>query len=120
MVVVMQVGAKEPQIQKVIDRLVAMGFDVHRSTGVSQTVLGAVGAKPAIDTRDLEVLDGVAEVIRISTPFKLASRTFRPEDSVIRAGPKGHQVAILCNTGSKTTLVYRAEWSHLTRCDKSS
>jgi 3-deoxy-7-phosphoheptulonate synthase len=101
MVVVMQVGAKEPQIQKVIDRLVAMGFDVHRSTGVNQTVLGAVGAKPAIDTRDLEVLEGVAEVIRISTPFKLASRTFRPEDSIIRAGPKGRQVAI----GGKTVVM---------------
>jgi 3-deoxy-7-phosphoheptulonate synthase len=101
MVVVMQVGAKEPQIQKVIDRLVAMGFDVHRSTGVNQTVLGAVGAKPAIDTRDLELLDGVAEVVRISTPFKLASRTFRPEDSIIRAGPKGRQVAI----GGKTVVM---------------
>jgi 3-deoxy-7-phosphoheptulonate synthase len=101
MVVVMQVGAREPQIQKVIDRLVAMGFDVHRSTGVNQTVLGAVGAKPVIDTRDLELLDGVAEVIRISTPFKLASRTFRPEDSIIRAGPKGHQVAI----GGKTVVM---------------
>ncbi|MGB7621420.1 MAG: 3-deoxy-7-phosphoheptulonate synthase [Terriglobia bacterium] len=101
MVVVMQVRAKEPQIQKVIDRLVAMGFDVHRSTGVNQTVLGAVGAKPAIDTRDLELLDGVAEVVRISTPFKLASRTFRPEDSIIRAGPKGRQVAI----GGKTVVM---------------
>jgi 3-deoxy-7-phosphoheptulonate synthase len=101
MVVVMQVGAKEPQIQKVIDRLVAMGFDVHRSTGVNQTVLGAVGAKPAIDIRDLELLDGVAEVIRISTPFKLASRTFSPEDSIIRAGPKGHQIAI----GGKTVVM---------------
>lgn len=101
MVVVMQVGAREPQIQKVIDRLVAMGFDVHRSTGVNQTVLGAVGAKPVIDTRDLELLDGVAEVIRISTPFKLAGRTFKPEDSIIRAGPKGHQVAI----GGKTVVM---------------
>ncbi len=94
MVVVMQVGAREPQIQKVIDRLVAMGFDVHRSTGVNQTVLGAVGAKPMVDIRDLELLDGVAEVIRITTPFKLASRTFKPDDSIIKAGPKGRHVAI--------------------------
>jgi len=94
MVVVMQVGAHESQIQKVIDRLVTLGFDVHRSTGVSQTVLGAVGARPAVDTRDLELLDGVAEVIRITTPFKLASRTFKPEDSIVKAGAKGHQVAV--------------------------
>jgi 3-deoxy-7-phosphoheptulonate synthase len=101
MVVVMQVGAKEPQIQTVIDKLVALGFDVHRSTGVNQTVLGAVGAKAAVDIRDLELLDGVAEVVRISTPFKLASRTFRPTDTVIKAGPKTQQVAI----GGKTVVM---------------
>lgn len=94
MVVVMQVGAQEPQIQKVIDRLVSLGFDVHRSTGVNQTVLGAVGAKVNIDARDLELLDGVAEVVRISTPFKLSSRTFKPDDTVIKAGTKGRQVSI--------------------------
>lgn len=101
MVVVMQMGANEPQIQKVIDRLVSMGFDVHRSTGVNQTVLGAVGAKPAVDIRDLELLDGVAEVIRISTPFKLAGRTFKPQDSLIKVGPKGRQVTI----GGKEVIV---------------
>ncbi len=94
MVVVMQEGATEDQIQRVIDRLVAIGFDVHRSTGVRQTILGAVGAKPAFDMRDLEVLDGVAEVIRISTPFKLAGRTFRPHDSVLKIGPKERQITI--------------------------
>ncbi|MDD5544194.1 MAG: 3-deoxy-7-phosphoheptulonate synthase [Acidobacteriia bacterium] len=94
MVIVMQIGATESQIQNVIDRLVAFGFDVHRSTGVNQTVLGAVGAKPAIDLRDIELLNGVAEVVRITTPFKLASRTFKPQDTVIRAGPKSHHVDI--------------------------
>lgn len=101
MVVVMEVGAKEPQIQVVIDRLVSMGFDVHRSTGVNQTVLGAVGAKGPFDTRDFELLDGVAEVVRITTPFKLASRTFRSENSVIKAGPKGRHVEI----GGKTVVM---------------
>ncbi len=101
MVVVMQVGAKESQIQGVVKKLVSLGFDVHRSTGVSQTVLGAVGAKPSFDPRDLELLDGVAEVIRITTPFKLASRTFKPQDSIIKAGRKGHQVAI----GGKTIVM---------------
>ena len=63
MIVVMQAGAKEEQIQHVIDRLVAMGFDVHRSTGASHTVLGAVGAGGDFDTRDIEVVDGVREVV---------------------------------------------------------
>ncbi len=86
MVVVMQEGATEEQIQRVIDKLMKMGFDIHRSTGVSHTVLGAVGAKVDFDTRDIEVLDGVAEVLRISAPYKLASRHFRPEGSRIDVG----------------------------------
>ncbi len=83
MVVVMQEGASEAQIQHVIDRLVSMGFDIHRSTGESHTVLGAVGVHPDFDTRDVELLDGVREVVRITQPYKLASRVFRPAGSVI-------------------------------------
>ena len=83
MVVVMQAEASEEQIQHVIDRLVALGFDIHRSTGASHTVLGAVGVRPDFDTRDIEVLPGVREVVRITQPYKLASRAFRPEGTVV-------------------------------------
>jgi 3-deoxy-7-phosphoheptulonate synthase len=93
MVVVMQEGATEDQIQKVIDRLVHMGFDVHRSTGTSHTVLGAVGGAP-VDHRDLELLDGVREVVKISASYKLASRAFKPEGTVIKVGPPDRQIEI--------------------------
>jgi 3-deoxy-7-phosphoheptulonate synthase len=86
MVVVMQEGATEDQIQGAINKLMEMGFDIHRSTGARQTVLGAVGAIVDFDTRDIELLDGVEEVVRISAPYKLASRHFRPEGSVIQLG----------------------------------
>lgn len=86
MVVVMQPGASDEQIQHVIDRLVATGFDVHRSTGETHTVLGAVGVHPDFDTRDIELLDGVREVVRITQPYKLASRAFRPEGTVVDVG----------------------------------
>lgn len=86
MVVVMQEGAGEEQVQHVIERLVAMGFAVHRSTGVKHTVLGAVGARLDFDTRDLELLEGVREVVRISAPYKLASRSFHPEGTVVEVG----------------------------------
>ncbi len=86
MMIVMQEGATEAQIQVVIDRLVGLGFDVHRSTGVRHTLLGAVGAKVDLDVRDLEVLDGVHEVLRISAPYKLASRAFRPQGTVVEVG----------------------------------
>jgi 3-deoxy-7-phosphoheptulonate synthase len=83
MVVVMQEGASEEQIQHVMDRLVDLGFDIHRSTGATHTVLGAVGVRPDFDPRDIELLAGVREVVRITQPYKLASRAFRPEGTVI-------------------------------------
>ena len=86
MVVVMQERATDEQVQKVIAQLVEMGFDVHRSTGALRTVLGAVGGNRQFDQRLLEVLDGVQEVLRITEPYKLASRTFKPENSVVSVG----------------------------------
>jgi 3-deoxy-7-phosphoheptulonate synthase len=86
MVVVMQEGAAEAQIQNAINKLMEMGFDIHRSTGARQTVLGAVGSIVDFDTRNIELLEGVAEVVRISAPYKLASRHFRPEGSVVQLG----------------------------------
>jgi 3-deoxy-7-phosphoheptulonate synthase len=86
MVVVMQEGSSEDQIQHVIDRLVSIGFDVHRSTGASHTVLGAVGVRSDFDPRDIELLDGVREVVRITQPYKLASRAFRPEGTIVDVG----------------------------------
>jgi 3-deoxy-7-phosphoheptulonate synthase len=93
MIVVMQERASEEQIQHVIDRLVQMGFDVHRSTGAAHTVLGAVGGA-SVDERDIELLEGVREVIRISASYKLASRAFKPDGTVIRVGPPGRQIEI--------------------------
>jgi 3-deoxy-7-phosphoheptulonate synthase len=85
MVVVMQERATEDQIAKVVARLVEMGMDVHRSTGVERTVLGAVGSGHP-DAGLIEMLDGVHEVLRISSPYKLASRTFKPDNTVITIG----------------------------------
>jgi 3-deoxy-7-phosphoheptulonate synthase len=83
MVVVMQEGATEEEIQHVMDRLVALKFDIHRSTGTAHTVLGAVGPRIDFDTRDIELLPGVREVVRITQPYKLASRAFRPEGTIV-------------------------------------
>ena len=85
MVVVMQERATPEQVERVVAQLVEMGFDVHRSTGALRTVIGAVGGKTG-DPRLVEVLDGVQEVLRITEPYKLASRTFRPENTVIQVG----------------------------------
>ena len=83
MVVVMEERASEDQVQHIIATLVEQGFDVHRSTGALRTVLGAVGGNRAFDARLLDVMDGVQEVMRITEPYKLASRTFKPERTVV-------------------------------------
>jgi len=84
MLVVMQQGASEAQIQRIIDRLIEDGFDVHRSTGVIHTVLGGVGGKDDFDTGIVEAMDAVKEVHRIVSPYKLASRGFRPQGTVVK------------------------------------
>ncbi|MBI3645125.1 MAG: 3-deoxy-7-phosphoheptulonate synthase [Acidobacteriales bacterium] len=84
MIVAMQESSTEDQIQHVIDQLVRMGFEVHRSTGARQTVLGGVGAPHDFDTREVEMMPGVQEVHRITAPYKLAGRNFRPEGTVVK------------------------------------
>jgi 3-deoxy-7-phosphoheptulonate synthase len=79
----MKERASDENVQKVIAQLVEMGFDVHRSTGALKTVIGAVGGNRQFDTALIEVMDGVQEVHRITEPYKLASRTFKPENTVI-------------------------------------
>ena len=86
MVVVMRERASDAQVQNVIAKLTEMGFDVHRSTGALRTVLGAVGGSRQFDTALLEVLDGVQEVHRITEPYKLASRSFKQDNTVITIG----------------------------------
>jgi 3-deoxy-7-phosphoheptulonate synthase len=86
MVVVMRERATDAQVQGVIAKLIEMGFDVHRSTGALRTVLGAVGGSRQFDTALVEVLDGVQEVHRITEPYKLASRSFKPDNTVIHVG----------------------------------
>jgi 3-deoxy-7-phosphoheptulonate synthase len=82
----MYAEATDVQIQNVIDRLVSTGFNIHRSTGESHTVLGAVGVHPDFDPRDIELLEGVREVVRITQPYKLASRQWRPEGTIVDVG----------------------------------
>jgi len=116
MIVAMQERASEEQIQSVIERLVALGFEVHRSTGALQTVLGAVGARVDFDIRDIEVLDGVKEVHRISSPYKLVARTFRPEGTTVRLrngiSIGGEEVPVMagpCSVESREQLFTIAE-----------
>jgi len=83
MIVAMQEHATEEQINFVVERLTELGFHVHKTTGAVQTILAGVGTPAAFDAKDFVVLPGVSEAHRISSPYKLAGRGWRPEGTVI-------------------------------------
>ena len=85
MVVVMQERATESQVEAVVTQLLEMGYDIHRSSGANRVVIGAVGGGHG-DPALIGLKEGVHEVLRISVPYKLASRTFKPENTVITIG----------------------------------
>src|SRR6266496_4615079 len=116
MIVAMQETATEEHIEVVIEDLMQMGFSVHRTTGERQSILAAVGARADFDTRNLEVLSGVEHVHRISAPYKLSGRAFRPEGTVVQFsnGVKigGDQVVVMagpCSVESREQLFTVAE-----------
>src|SRR5580658_3662365 len=99
MIVAMQEKATEEQIDAVIDQMVEAGVNVHRTTGATQTILAGVGPTAGVDLRKFELLSGVLYVHRITSPYKLAGRAFRPEGTVVEFpnGAKigGEQVAVI-------------------------
>lgn len=86
MVIVLKHSATDKEIENVINKLEDYGFTVHKSQGVQNLVLGAIGVQPGFDTRKIKILDGVADVYRITSPFKLANRNFHPENTIIKIG----------------------------------
>jgi 3-deoxy-7-phosphoheptulonate synthase len=99
MIVAMLESATEEQIDTVIEVMEESGVHVHRTTGEMQTILAAVGPTAGLDLSKFEVLPGVMHVHRISSPYKLAGRAFRPQGTVVEfpngATIGGKQVAII-------------------------
>src|SRR5687767_15243940 len=105
MVVVMKERATDAQIDSVIARLIELGMDVHRSSGATRTVLGVVGAQK-VDPQLVAILDGVHEVLRITEPYKRASRSFKPDDTVVSLGDVrigGDEVVVMAGPCSAET-----------------
>jgi 3-deoxy-7-phosphoheptulonate synthase len=116
MIVAMQEKATEEQIDFVIEAMVEAGVGVHRTTGATQTILAGVGPTATIDLTKFENLPGVLHVHRISSPYKLAGRGFRPEGTVIEFanGVKlgGEQVIVMagpCSIENETQIVETAK-----------
>lgn len=115
MVVVLEKNVSPEQIENIINHLKDYGFEIHQSIGVEQTVLGAIGVKPDFDIRSIKILDGVAEVYRITEPFKLASRSFQKENSLITikdVSIGGDEIAVMagpCSVESEEQIYKLAE-----------
>ena len=82
MLIIMHPGASKQEVEKVQLFIEKKGFTAHISVGEMHTVIGAVGEK-IIDPRDIELLEGVSEVIKITSNYKIASRVFQPQDTII-------------------------------------
>ncbi len=101
MLVVMQHNATDEQVQNVIDRMVTLDYTVHRSTGFAHTVLGGVGPADERDPMEFAVMDGVKEAHRVAAQYRLASRGFHAEDTVVEVGTTpfgGKAIATIAGT----------------------
>ncbi|MFC1496316.1 3-deoxy-7-phosphoheptulonate synthase [Candidatus Margulisiibacteriota bacterium] len=113
MIIIMNPGASEEQINFVAEKLKGRGFGVHFSRGVERTVIGAIGDKSAIQIEAIEALPGVSEIVPIRKPYKLVSREFQKEDSQIKITKKisigsRHPICIIagpCSVESKEQIL---------------
>ena len=84
MIVVLEKTINDRQLENIIKHLEDFGFAIHKSTGEERMILGAIGVQPNFDVRKIKILDGVEEVYRITESFKLASRSFKKDDTIIK------------------------------------
>ncbi|MCR3921944.1 MAG: 3-deoxy-7-phosphoheptulonate synthase [Firmicutes bacterium] len=114
MIIVMQTGVQEKEIQQVVTRLEEVGLGVHLSKGEFRTIIGAIGDEKIVRAMGLEALSFVEKVLPITQPFKLVSREFQDENSVFTVGDctiGGDQVVLMagpCAVESEEQLLEAA------------
>ncbi len=98
MVIVMKDSASETMVDAVSEKLEKYGFKVHKVVGVNRTILGGLGDIRNLDIREFEIMEGVLEVLRITEPYKLASRAFHPDNTIveIKEASFGSDVVTVC------------------------
>jgi 3-deoxy-7-phosphoheptulonate synthase len=83
MIIVLKTGATQSEIDHVIEKIESLGLKPHVSKGVERTIIGAIGDEAPLRVQPLELLPGVERVLPIQKPYKLVSRDFRKENTVI-------------------------------------
>lgn len=115
MIVVLEKTVNDRQLENIIKHLEDFGFAIHKSTGEERMILGAIGVQPNFDVRKIKILDGVEEVYRITESFKLASRSFKKDDTIIKIKDVvigGNQVSVIagpCSVESEEQIMIIAE-----------
>ena len=116
MLVVMEKSATDAQIAKVVQVITEMGYDARPMPGAQRTSVGLVGNDGRVDGSRLESLDGVAEIIHVSRPYKQVSREWRQENTLVTIGPGvvfgGSEIPIVagpCSVESEHQIVLAAQ-----------
>jgi len=115
MMIIMRTDASQKEIEAVIDRVKTNGLSAHVSVGAERTVIGAIGDGRQVFRDQFVLLSGVDRVMPITRPYKLASREFRPEDSIFPidgvkiGGPGIVIIAGPCSVENRTQLLEAAQ-----------
>jgi 3-deoxy-7-phosphoheptulonate synthase len=116
MLVVMHADATKEQVARVLEAITSLGLEPHALPGATRTAVGITGNTGAVDGRVLEVLPGVKECIRVTKPYKLASREMHRDDTIIKVrdveiGPKTlTMIAGPCSVESEEMVLRTAEF----------
>ncbi|MFO7952056.1 MAG: 3-deoxy-7-phosphoheptulonate synthase [Bacillota bacterium] len=98
MIVVMNHGTGEDEVNRVTEKLKEMGYGVHLSSGENRTIIGVIGERREEAAQTLEAMPQVEQVVFVTRPFKLAGREFHPDDTVIdlgKTGIGGHELVFM-------------------------
>ena len=132
MIIVMKHNATAQEINGVVEHIESLGFRAHLSAGEERTIIGVIGDERPVEPEHFELFAGVERAVRILHPFKLASRDFHPEDSVVKINGSssvdaisvgGNQVILMagpCSVESReqlmaTTAAVKAAGAHILR-----
>lgn len=86
MIIVMKPNATDEQITNVVKKLEARGLKAHLSKGEEVTIVGVIGDKKIIANLEMQMMDGVDKTVRITEKYKMVSRHFHPQDTIIKVG----------------------------------
>lgn len=119
MIIVMKQGAGQPDIEAVVKRVEELGKKVHLSRGEARTIIGVIGAdEHMVNEANFEVMDGVEKTMRVMQPYKLASRDFSHENTVIQANGVaigGQKIAVMAGPCSVESRQMILETAHMVK-----